>query len=154
MRYRTHRQSLVLALSLVIVPSLWLAVVSPDALAAPTGSEGTLLRGAASQIVEVGDRGRPGPGGGPGWGNFKSPPNNWRGNNQNWGGWGRNPGNYTYAVRPWFQRPYYGTFIGGIALGAILAATAYGIPPPPPAPYLCWYWTDPSLTYGYYDYCY
>ena len=60
----------------------------------------------------------------------------------------------SYYVRPWFQQPYYGSFIGGIALGAIFGATAYGVPPPPPADYLCWYWTDPSYMYGYWDYCY
>jgi hypothetical protein len=43
--------------------------------------------------------------------------------------------------------------IAGVALGTILTAAAIGAPPPPPAPNLCWYWADPSLTRGYWDYC-
>ena len=72
------------------------------------------------------------------------------------GGFGYGDSYYgdSYYVRPWLRRPYYGSFIGGIALGAIFGATAYGVPPPPPADYLCWYWTDPSYMYGYWDYCY
>ena len=58
-----------------------------------------------------------------------------------------------YYVRRWAPRPYFGTIIGGIALGTILGVAAYGVPPAPPAPGLCWYWADPSLTQGYWDYC-
>jgi hypothetical protein len=54
------------------------------------------------------------------------------------------------AVRPWVRRPYFGTIVGGVALGTIIAATAV---PVVPAPGLCWYWTDPSNTRGYWDYC-
>jgi hypothetical protein len=59
------------------------------------------------------------------------------------------------VVRPyrkWYKRPYYGTVIGGVALGTILGAAAYGYGPP--APNLCWYWADPYQTQGYWDYCY
>ena len=58
-----------------------------------------------------------------------------------------------HYVRRWAPRPYFGTIIGGIALGTILGVAAYGVPPAPPAPGLCWYWADPSLTQGYWDYC-
>lgn len=57
-------------------------------------------------------------------------------------------------VRTWSHRPYYGTFVGGVALGAIVGATAVGIVPLAPAPNLCWYWVDPTMTQGYWDYCY
>lgn len=56
------------------------------------------------------------------------------------------------VVRRWRHRPHYGTIIGGVALGTILAATAYAASPP--APGLCWYWVDPTRTRGYWDYCY
>ncbi|HUW73846.1 MAG TPA: hypothetical protein VMW05_07435 [Methyloceanibacter sp.] len=54
-------------------------------------------------------------------------------------------------VRGWNRRPYYGTVIGGVALGAIIAAAAA---PRAPADNLCWYWTNPARTHGYWDYCY
>ncbi len=53
-------------------------------------------------------------------------------------------------VRPWVRRPYYGTIIGGVALGTIIAATAV---PLAPADNLCWYWANQSHTRGYWDYC-
>jgi hypothetical protein len=56
-------------------------------------------------------------------------------------------------VRPWHRRPHYGTLIGGIALGTLLAASIYYARPEPPAPGLCWYWANPSHTRGYWDYC-
>ena len=52
--------------------------------------------------------------------------------------------------RPWVRRAYYGTVIGGVALGTLIAATAV---PAAPAPNLCWYWADPAQTQGYWDYC-
>ena len=55
-------------------------------------------------------------------------------------------------MREWNRRPYYGEFIGGIILGSIFAAN--GIVPYAPAPYLCWYWADPYMYRGYWDYCY
>jgi hypothetical protein len=51
------------------------------------------------------------------------------------------------------RRPYFGTVVGGVALGTIIAATAVGVVPVAPAPNLCWYWVDPSRTRGYWDYC-
>ena len=54
------------------------------------------------------------------------------------------------AVRPWVRRPYFGTVVGGVALGTLIAVTAV---PPVPAAGLCWYWADASQTQGYWDYC-
>jgi hypothetical protein len=54
------------------------------------------------------------------------------------------------VVRPWVRRPYFGTIVGGVALGALIYATAV---PMTPADGLCWYWVDPSQTQGYWDYC-
>ena len=54
------------------------------------------------------------------------------------------------VVRPWVRRPYFGTIVGGVALGTLIAVTAA---PVAPAPNLCWYWADPSQTQGYWDYC-
>jgi hypothetical protein len=58
------------------------------------------------------------------------------------------------VVRRWNHRPYYGRIVGGIALGTILAASAYYVyAAEPPAPGLCWFWADPDETQGYWDYC-
>jgi hypothetical protein len=58
------------------------------------------------------------------------------------------------VVRRWYHRPYYGRIIGGIAIGTILAASAYyAYAEEPPAPGLCWYWVDEDETEGYWDYC-
>jgi hypothetical protein len=61
---------------------------------------------------------------------------------------------FVYGYRPWYRRPYFGTIVGGVALGTILTAAAVGVAPAyPPQDGLCWYWADPSLTAGYWDYC-
>ncbi len=57
-------------------------------------------------------------------------------------------------MRGWSRQPYYGDFIGGVVLGSILAATGVGIVPLAPQPDLCWYWADPYMYRGYWDYCY
>jgi hypothetical protein len=69
----------------------------------------------------------------------------WRG-----GGWRGRP--YWYA-RPWARRPYYGTIVAGVALGTLITVAAVGMPPRRPAPNLCWYWSDPYRSRGYWDYC-
>jgi hypothetical protein len=55
-----------------------------------------------------------------------------------------------WGVRPWVRRPYFGTVVGGVALGTIIAASTV---PVAPQPGLCWYWTASSHTRGYWDYC-
>ena len=55
-------------------------------------------------------------------------------------------------VRGWVARPYYGTIIGGVALGTMIAVTA-GAVPVAPAPNLCWFWADSAQANGYWDYC-
>jgi hypothetical protein len=57
------------------------------------------------------------------------------------------------VVRRWSRRPYYGTIIGGVALGTVIGAAAVGVVPVAPAPNLCWYWADPAMIRGYWDYC-
>jgi len=58
-----------------------------------------------------------------------------------------------HAHRRWHRRPHYGTIVGGIALGALLAGSAYAYAERPPGPGLCWYWADPYERQGYWDYC-
>ena len=80
--------------------------------------------------------------------NNKNRHNNKNWNNKNWNN------KKVVVVRPyrkWNKRPYYGTVIGGVALGTILGAAAYSAAAP--APNTCWYWADPSMTRGYWDYC-
>jgi hypothetical protein len=55
-------------------------------------------------------------------------------------------------VRGWVARPYYGTVIGGVALGTMIAVTA-GAVPVAPGPNMCWFWADSAQANGYWDYC-
>jgi hypothetical protein len=58
------------------------------------------------------------------------------------------------AYRGWKHRPHYGRVLGGIALGTLLAGSAYyAYAGAPPAPGLCWYWADRYEERGYWDYC-
>jgi hypothetical protein len=86
-------------------------------------------------------------------GNWNKGNKNWNKNaNKNWNNGNKNWNKHVY-VRNWSKQPYYGQFIGGIVLGTIIGATGVGIVPLAPEPDLCWYWTDPSMTRGYWDYC-
>jgi hypothetical protein len=77
----------------------------------------------------------------------------WKNKNKNWNkNWNNKKVVVVRPYRKWYKRPYYGTVIGGIALGTVLGAAAYSAVPP--APNLCWYWADPTQTQGYWDYCY
>lgn len=79
--------------------------------------------------------------------------NNNRNNNKNFNNNRNRNVNVRVNVRPvrgWVRRPYYGTIIGGVALGTIIAAS---VVPVAPASNLCWYWADSSQTRGYWDYC-
>ena len=89
---------------------------------------------------------RPGYRGGPIY--YHGGPSYYRGGPSYYRG-GPGPG---WGHRAWYRRPYYGTIIGGIALGALIV-TAYNVAPPRPRPDLCWYWSDSNRTRGYWDYC-
>src|SRR5574337_627909 len=60
------------------------------------------------------------------------------------GGWAR-PG--------WYSWPVGGAIAAGAALGVIGAAAAASYAGPAPGPGLCWYYTDPSRTQGFWDAC-
>jgi len=61
---------------------------------------------------------------------------------------------FVRPYRPWFHRAHFGTIVGGVALGAIVTVAVIGVAPAyAPAPGLCWYWADPSMVTGYWDYC-
>lgn len=55
------------------------------------------------------------------------------------------PGNYRW--------PRGGAIAAGAAIGFVTAATAAAWAGSPPAPGMCWYYTDPSRTQGFWDYC-
>src|SRR5262245_43275094 len=78
----------------------------------------------------------------------------WRGGPGWHGGPGVRRGRPYWFARPWARRPYYGTVIAGVALGALVTVAVVGAVPPRPAPNLCWYWADPYRSRGYWDYCY
>lgn len=56
-----------------------------------------------------------------------------------------------------WARPYGwprgGAIAAGAAIGVVTAATAAAWAGTPPAPGMCWYYTDPSRTQGFWDYC-
>jgi hypothetical protein len=43
--------------------------------------------------------------------------------------------------------------VAGVVLGAVIVAAVRGAAPPPPAPGLCWCWSDPDQMRGYWDRC-
>ena len=55
--------------------------------------------------------------------------------------------------RAWVRRPYYGAIVGGVALGTVVGVGAAYAVPIAPAPNMCWYWSDRTGLYGYWDYC-
>nr|WP_245310921.1 hypothetical protein [Bradyrhizobium valentinum] len=65
------------------------------------------------------------------------------------------------AVRPaagwarpgWYRWPRGGAIAAGAAIGFVTAATAAAWAGSAPAPGMCWYYTDPSRTQGFWDYC-
>ena len=60
------------------------------------------------------------------------------------GAWAR-PGHYRWGRG--------GAIAAGAAIGFVAAATAAAWAGPAPAAGLCWYYTDPSRTQGFWDYC-
>jgi hypothetical protein len=111
-------------------------------------SGNAILESSSSLVVEAKKKG-----GGKGHGKGKgagSGHGNARGNN--WNGPPRKPkGGY---VKNWSRKPYYGDFLAGVVLGTIIGVAVAGSAPASPSSDLCWYWTDPSRTRGYWDYCY
>jgi hypothetical protein len=61
-----------------------------------------------------------------------------------YGGWAR-PGGY------WW--PSGGAIAAGAAIGVLAAGAAVAYAGRPPAPGLCWYYTDPSYRGGFWDAC-
>ena len=61
-------------------------------------------------------------------------------------------GGVRWARPGWYRWGPGGAIAAGAALGfvAASAAVAYGTPP---APGMCWYYTDPTRTQGFWDYC-
>lgn len=67
-------------------------------------------------------------------------------------------GRYVYRGGPWVRpRAYWwpigGAVLAGAALGVVVASTAVAWAGPPPGPGYCWYYTDPTRTQGFWDYC-
>jgi hypothetical protein len=60
-----------------------------------------------------------------------------------WGGW----------ARPAYRWGPGGAIAAGAAIGFVAAATAAAWAGPAPGPGLCWYYTDPSQTKGFWDAC-
>jgi len=57
-------------------------------------------------------------------------------------------------ARPgWYRWPAGGAIAAGAAVGFVAAATAVAWAGAPPAGGMCWYYTDPSRTQGFWDYC-
>ena len=56
-------------------------------------------------------------------------------------------------ARPAYGWPRGGAIAAGAAIGVVTAATAAAWAGAAPAPGMCWYYTDPSRTQGFWDYC-
>jgi len=57
-------------------------------------------------------------------------------------------------ARPgWYRWPVGGAIAAGAAIGFVTAATAAAWAGAPPAEGMCWYYTDPTRTQGFWDYC-
>ena len=52
-----------------------------------------------------------------------------------------------------YRWPRGGAIAAGAAIGVVTAATAAAWAGAAPAPGMCWYYTDPSRTQGFWDYC-
>ena len=170
------RCGLVLAFALVL--GLGIGVSHQSALAGVGGaSEAKSPPAVVAGTIVVAEKDKGGKNWSKGNGNWNKGNNNWSKNNnnknwnnnnknwsknynKNWGNgwsnynnrWNKNWNNHAY-VRNWYRRPYYGEFIGGVVLGSLLAANGVGVVPYAPEPYLCWYWADPYMYRGYWDYC-
>lgn len=61
------------------------------------------------------------------------------------------PGAWVRPAR--YAWPRGGAIAAGAAIGFVTAATAAAWAGSPPAPGMCWYYTDPTRTQGFWDYC-
>lgn len=62
-------------------------------------------------------------------------------------------GGVRWARPGWYRWPAGGAIAAGAALGFVTAASAAAWAGAPPAPGMCWYYTDPSRTQGFWDTC-
>ena len=63
------------------------------------------------------------------------------------------PGGVRWARPATYGWPRGGAIAAGAAIGVVTAATAAAWAGAAPAPGMCWYYTDPSRTQGFWDYC-
>jgi hypothetical protein len=70
------------------------------------------------------------------------------------GGYGYRGGVYRGWARPgWYHWGPGGAIAAGAAIGVLAAGAAVAYAGAPPAPGLCWYYTDPSYRAGFWDAC-
>jgi hypothetical protein len=62
-------------------------------------------------------------------------------------------GGVRWARPGWYRWPAGGAIAAGAALGFATAASAAAWAGAAPAPGMCWYYTDPSRTQGFWDAC-
>ena len=62
-------------------------------------------------------------------------------------------GGVRWARPGWYRWPAGGAIAAGAALGFVTAASAAAWAGAAPAPGMCWYYTDPSKTQGFWDSC-
>ncbi|MBH5367274.1 hypothetical protein [Bradyrhizobium glycinis] len=66
---------------------------------------------------------------------------------------GYHGGGVRWARPGWYRWPVGGAIAAGAAIGFVTAASAAAWAGAAPAPGMCWYYTDPSKTQGFWDYC-
>jgi hypothetical protein len=66
---------------------------------------------------------------------------------------GYHGGGVRWARPGWYGWPRGGAIAAGAAIGVVSAAAAVAWAGAAPAPGMCWYYTDPSRTQGFWDYC-
>jgi len=62
-------------------------------------------------------------------------------------------GGVRWARPGWYRWPAGGAIVAGAAIGFVAAASAAAYAGAAPAPGMCWYYTDPSRTQGFWDNC-
>jgi len=62
-------------------------------------------------------------------------------------------GGVRWARPGWYRWPAGGAIAAGAAIGFVTAASAAAWAGAAPAPGMCWYYTDPSRTQGFWDSC-